>query len=197
MLEKTLESYLESRSEFEPSVASHLDPNHVVSRIEERLPPFDTCITQSLNSARLSMPYLRKNPGSSIHRLPDEILVIIFHFVIHHHEIEQPVQLSFHRTVKATYRKLYTLLIVCSKWQQIGISHSSFWSLVPMINHWGRKAMLETIDLILERAAGSKLYVAATLTNENNRRNSVLDTLDGFGSRLGAITLASGSQPLL
>ncbi|KAG8731310.1 hypothetical protein FRC11_004534, partial [Ceratobasidium sp. 423] len=194
-LEKTVVEYLKSCSTLEFPSVNHLNPDHLISRIDHRLSSFDALITRQLYLARLSMASLRNRLASSIHRLPDEILARVFHFAVDLYDVEQPHHLSSQYRTQIVYRNLHALLGVCSTWRRVGLFDCTLWSLVPVVRNRNDRFMPTATQLSLERAAGSKLHLVAELNSDrSDMRNYVRDTLAEFGPRFKTINLHSDSM---
>ncbi|KAH7339168.1 hypothetical protein B0J17DRAFT_768153 [Rhizoctonia solani] len=194
-LEKTAAGYLKSCSALELSGVTHLKPNELISRIDQRLNSFDALITHQLNSARSSMACLRNKLVSSIHRLPDEIISRVFEFAVNLYTVELPHHLSFQHRTQVIYRNLHALLGVCTTWRRVGLSHCALWSLVPVVRNRNDRFMPTAAQLSLQRAAGTKLYLVAEFDgHRHDIQTYIQDVLTRFGPRFSTVNIHSDAM---
>ncbi|KAH7325468.1 hypothetical protein B0J17DRAFT_772342 [Rhizoctonia solani] len=124
---------------------------------------------------------------TTVYRLPDEIIAAIFYAYIYDmHYHGKPLQLE--DIIYPIYDRLYTLMGVCSDWRRIALSRHAFWSLVPVQGYWCRKSQTAAIDKILERSAGSDLYLAGTVSFGQDQR--LPKSIALYGSSICCVNIA-------
>ncbi|KAG8731311.1 hypothetical protein FRC11_004535 [Ceratobasidium sp. 423] len=197
-LEKTVDAYLDSCTGLElPIFNCTPSAGELVSKVEDRLHSFDD-ITNRLGSARSSLVRTRNNMAAPILRLPNEILSRIFDLAIRIVDIGASNELSADCLTRTRYHALHNLLGVCSKWQQVGVSQSRLWSLIPVIRHMDDRLDWAAAQLSLDRAIGCGLHLVAELPFfRQDIQLFIHDALNEYGPRIGSINLQTDVAPLL
>ncbi|CAE6437056.1 unnamed protein product [Rhizoctonia solani] len=193
-LEKAIATYLDACTALESSASA--DPastNDLVPRIDRRLDSFSTCLSQRLTSAHSSIVRTRNKLVSPAHRLPNEILLKIFHMVIYSIDVKETSQLRCEYAIRTIYRHVHALAGVCSVWRRVGLDEA-FWSLVPIIEHPSGRYMTTAAQLSLERAPNHRLCLAGYLKdNLPDIPDFITKVLLKHGARFDSINLQSGS----
>ncbi|CAE6426335.1 unnamed protein product [Rhizoctonia solani] len=138
----------------------HADADAINAIIDFSPSDMDSLIVQPLLVARSSLARCRNKAVSKIYALPPEVLLAVFSFVIHDFQTTQPVKSG----TLGVYRRLHTLVAVCSVWRNICMSHGILWSLIPLFHTGSNNFPTPETLRNLHRAAGnSKLHLVAQL----------------------------------
>ncbi|KAL5640509.1 hypothetical protein ACGC1H_007679 [Rhizoctonia solani] len=174
---------LEAFSILELASAKDID-----TMIDVGLGEMDTLITQPLSLARSSLARTRNKTVSKINSIPPEILLHIFSFFIYNSQSTQSVR----STTIGIYRRLHTLVAVCSIWRRNCISCGSLWSLIPIFYGFPDP---ETLCNLSHAAGNSKLHLVAEL-GESARPdlNNILGQLTEGGQCFATIYLVCRTQ---
>ncbi|CUA72686.1 hypothetical protein RSOLAG22IIIB_10216 [Rhizoctonia solani] len=124
----------------------------------------DHTLNEKLLPARLALAKIHNQSIRSIMSLPEEILSSIFVSAVYDPSDEKyPFLRRIHMDAHLCqiYRRVHSLLEVCTRWRNVGIACTRLWNIVPLsIAPDGSRRMLST-ELSLQRARGDNLYLAA------------------------------------
>ncbi|CAE6507598.1 unnamed protein product [Rhizoctonia solani] len=155
----------------------------VLPRLELGIDSLGNRLMQQLIVSRLHLTRARNKLATTVHHLPEEILANIFSNVIYDSAVNKSHPIE--KCIRATYRRLHALVSVCTDWRKIGLSHSAFWSLIPFLWTEPQKCVYDAMNLSLDRAGSSGLYLAGTTGQNPNR--GLLDFVAEHGPRFCAI----------
>ncbi|CUA74760.1 hypothetical protein RSOLAG22IIIB_05700 [Rhizoctonia solani] len=164
----------------------------LVTLIDESLHLLQAILDNQLTGARLALSSARNRLAYSILHLPHEIISNIFSaFVYDPRDSFQPSVIKMDDRVELIYRRLHTLLGVCTAWRKIGLSCRALWSVIPFVDSFdGRQRILAT-ELSLQRAGIKGLHLAASLSGSPFPR---LQILKGHMHRFSTINVWSNSD---
>ncbi|EUC56010.1 hypothetical protein RSOL_154050, partial [Rhizoctonia solani AG-3 Rhs1AP] len=134
-------------------------PNDLVAKIISAF-ELHAAISQQLLESDSALQKVRNKLVSPFFRLPEEIILNIFtDFVYGPTDREAHIPPSVAHDVRLIYRRLYTLIGVCSGWKYIAVNGPKLWSVIPMIELTTQQ---QPFRVSLQRAGASKLYLTAT-----------------------------------
>ncbi|EUC54406.1 hypothetical protein RSOL_046170 [Rhizoctonia solani AG-3 Rhs1AP] len=133
--------------------------------------------------------------ASSLHHLPEDILVKVFTNVIYSHHRNTAVYMG--QKIKYIYKRLHALLGVCSIWRQIGLNHSELWFLVPVIYGESGFSIHRATNLSLQRALGTNLHLGAILSQKSPGGAIDIKDIATQISRFRAINIVTESDSAL
>ncbi|KAH7327661.1 hypothetical protein B0J17DRAFT_680507 [Rhizoctonia solani] len=120
-----------------------------------------SCLAIHFSSSLMRTQSMSTSPLS---RFPEEVLSEIFMIAVFGYENTETRQLpSMEEDVFGIYRHIYRISGVCSFWRSIMLARGAFWSVIPMITSRYTDEQ-KPFRLILPRARGSKLHLAATIS---------------------------------
>ncbi|EUC60899.1 hypothetical protein RSOL_374740, partial [Rhizoctonia solani AG-3 Rhs1AP] len=163
----------------------------LISRIDSSLDYLQSTLHQQLTLARVSLAQTRNRLARSAVSLPQEILCEIFRHVVYDPTDEDDpsaVMISMERRVEKIYRRLYSLLGVCTAWWRTGLDCKALWSVIPV--NLGRRPQSTT--LALQRTGSNGLVLALSLPLDTGR---IFDALATHLSRFSVINISSNFLP--
>ncbi|CUA78487.1 Chaoptin [Rhizoctonia solani] len=123
----------------------------------------DHTLNEKLLPARLALAKAHSQSIGSIMSLPDEILSSIFVSAVYDpNDKKYPFPATdMHTHLCQIYRRVHSLLEVCTRWRNVGIACSRLWKIIPLsIAPDGSRRLLST-ELSLQRARGDNLHLVA------------------------------------
>ncbi|CUA78486.1 hypothetical protein RSOLAG22IIIB_07114 [Rhizoctonia solani] len=124
----------------------------------------DHTLNEKLLPARLALAKTHNQSIRSIMSLPKEILSSIFVSAVYDPSDKKypfPGRTDMKNHLCQIYRRVHSLLEVCTRWRNVGIACTRLWNIVPLsIAPDGSRRMLST-ELSLQRARGDNLYLVA------------------------------------
>ncbi|KAH7326800.1 hypothetical protein B0J17DRAFT_722744 [Rhizoctonia solani] len=141
------------------SILEGANPQDLVSRIDSIITAIHITITCHLDESTAALARTRNRFASAFFRLPGEIISKIFMSFVYDRTSAE-TRKSMKDEIWLIYRRLYTLLGICSVWKDILTYRGALWSVVPIISNlstveWGPS------EYNLQRAGGSALHLAA------------------------------------
>ncbi|KDQ13427.1 hypothetical protein BOTBODRAFT_66669 [Botryobasidium botryosum FD-172 SS1] len=118
-----------------------------IKAIELASDAFNTCTARALSSLRR-----RQNQLTSVHRLPNEILSLIFVLAIEHKHNSSP---SNHRPIRISG--------VCRRWRAVALGTPRLWTCIDVA---GPPNMMETF---FNRSGNAPLHISATMGRDPDR----------------------------
>ncbi|KAG8712656.1 hypothetical protein FRC11_014568, partial [Ceratobasidium sp. 423] len=161
--------------------------------LASQIDSFHTTIENQLAQSRRILARTRNKLAATFYCIPGEILSEIFTLtMLGKDELKIP---DLEHGIRAYYRRLYSLLSVCSVWHHVGISQGKFWTLIPMFIKRSEWLMEHISKLILGRAGGHRLHLAASIMKCASP--AFMDTLKDPHHRFHAINITSDHLLLL
>ncbi|CEL62880.1 hypothetical protein RSOLAG1IB_10548 [Rhizoctonia solani AG-1 IB] len=172
-------------------------PRELIWTIDDALKLIDNKTASHINHARQSLAQTRNILAAPASVLPSECLTRIFSIAVESPSTGHLDPRGVRGQVDEYYRQLHTLSAVCSNWREIVVSHSVFWSIVPVIRQNNGRYMSSAAELSLERSLGSRfdLYLVADLYgSRQDLFGYVRGLLTCHGHLFSNIHIASDSQ---
>ncbi|CAE6527392.1 unnamed protein product [Rhizoctonia solani] len=189
-LANTLSTYLELCLSVEKlSLSTQTIPREdLVSRIDRILEPGaqHNALVAQLAQSRSVLSRTRNRLTSPVYSLPEVALSKIFSHVVYDCD---PVDYDgVEWQVQTFYRRLYTLLGVCTIWKDFGISMSPFWSIVPVIRESELLVSRQTVSLGLSRSNTAPLDLVIVVPGFTPR--DIIQDVAKHTSRIRSIHIA-------
>ncbi|KAL5637359.1 hypothetical protein ACGC1H_001113 [Rhizoctonia solani] len=111
-------------------------PGNLISWIDSSLNYLQSTLGRQLTRARVSLAQTRNRLARPT-TIPHEILCEIFlHVVYDPTDADDPaaVMICMERRVEKIYRRLYSLLGVCTAWWRSGLAYKALWSVIPIVD---------------------------------------------------------------
>ncbi|KAG8694885.1 hypothetical protein FRC11_001892, partial [Ceratobasidium sp. 423] len=96
--------------------------------------------------------------------------------------------------VRALYKRLYSLMGVCSLWRKVGMSRGIFWSLVPMISRTSGWFMQQPAEISLQRAQARGLHLMASIEARSGVPSFFTDAMKQHADRFCTINLTADAR---
>ncbi|KAJ1299595.1 hypothetical protein OPQ81_012016 [Rhizoctonia solani] len=195
-LADTLTDYLDACATLESSATEiHPDNNIIVPKLNLALETLYAHLTQQVLQSRSLVARTRNKLAITIYRIPDEVLSNIFSLLIYSTNREQA--LLPESSVWQIYRRLYSLMSVCSDWRRLCLSRGMYWSLIPMRRYKSDSSEWDHINRILERSQGSNLYLGGILGSDPDSALALQNTLVRHGPRFRSLNIAGKNCDML
>ncbi|KAG8727367.1 hypothetical protein FRC11_013371 [Ceratobasidium sp. 423] len=166
----------------------------LLARIDSSLLFLRTTLDLQIDQLRITLAKPRNRVGCPIYCFPEEILLQIFTHVLY--ATDEPnsastsIKLGMPNRVRTVYRRLHNLLAVCAAWRNLGISHGTFWTIIPIFDPGLNDKILLSTELSLQRSSGRDLRLAVFLSHLPKSQDQ-LKLLKSHIHRLRAINLSS------
>ncbi|KDN39040.1 hypothetical protein RSAG8_09076, partial [Rhizoctonia solani AG-8 WAC10335] len=170
-------------------------PEEIISKIfvcfiydnDSTLAAVHAAIFRHLEESSSALARTRNRLTSQFFRFPEEIISKIFVCFIYDNTSAEASK-SMKQEIWLVYRRLYTLLGVCSVWRNIVTNRGALWSVIPIVSNlsvakWGPS------ELCLQRASGSILHLAAS-TEFPSSRTDLVAILAEHGPRFHTINIS-------
>ncbi|KAL5637361.1 hypothetical protein ACGC1H_001115 [Rhizoctonia solani] len=161
----------------------------LASRIDSILEPGaqHTALVTQLAQCQSVLSRTRNRLVSPVYSLPELVLSKIFSHVVYDCD---PVDYDgVEWQVQTFYRRLYTLLGVCTIWRDFGISMVTFWSIVPVIRESKLLVSRQTVSLGLSRSHTAPLDLVIVVPGFTPQ--DILRSVAHHTSRIRSIHIAS------
>ncbi|CAE6459262.1 unnamed protein product [Rhizoctonia solani] len=139
--------------------ASKSDAMDLVSRIDHKFDTLYVSLDKQLPQSRWTLARTRNKLASSFYAIPEEVLAQIFRLVVCERNNRELV--DGETNIRGFYRRLYSLMEVCSFWNSVGSSQATLWSLVPLLNDRVGWLPEQPTKVSLQRALGRELHLMA------------------------------------
>ncbi|KDN35649.1 hypothetical protein RSAG8_11392, partial [Rhizoctonia solani AG-8 WAC10335] len=190
----SLAMYMNSCADLAASTSEDLsNAKDLASRIDSEITSLHTEIDNQLTQSRRTLIRTRNKLVASFYRVPEEILGEILTLAMRGNEKLKIPDLE--HDIRSYYRRLCSLLGVCSVWYQVGVSQGKLWTLIPMLNKRSEWFMKRVAELSLDRARGHNLHLAASVAKR--ACPDFLDILKDPQNRYHTINITADRLPLL
>ncbi|CAE6388749.1 unnamed protein product [Rhizoctonia solani] len=135
----------------------------------------------------------RNRLASPIQSLPEVVLTLIFSYVLHYWDPTDDQDIEWQ--VREYYRRLYTMISVCTVWRNFVTSMGTYWSIIPIIRESHLSISRQTVSLCLSNSAGAPLDLVIVVP-----RHAPRDMVQGIlnhTSRIKSIHIATGKVILI
>ncbi|CUA72677.1 Glycogen debranching enzyme [Rhizoctonia solani] len=177
----------------------NVSPTHLATWIDSSICSLRVDIAHKVSQAQSTLARERNRILSPISQFPEEILSEIFGHVI----TAPPSLTGEHQNIMEQglvnmYRRLHTLLEVCSVWRKIALNRSRFWSFIPIVNTLSRNRLWQTaqytriIQSHLKRAGMGGLHLAVTQSCDPR----FLSSLGDYASRFRTVNVDAGQSTI-
>ncbi|KDN39037.1 hypothetical protein RSAG8_09073, partial [Rhizoctonia solani AG-8 WAC10335] len=146
------------------SLREGTDSEDLVSRIDSTLTGVHTAMSHRLSESKSALARTRNKLASPLFHFPEEVVSEIFMNVVFDHSNPASSRpRSLERDTRMIYRRLYSLLGVCSVWRELVLARGAMWSVIPIIESRSDKKH-EAIKRILQRTG-------VVVSDTNNRES--------------------------
>ncbi|CAE6503681.1 unnamed protein product, partial [Rhizoctonia solani] len=193
-LARSLAAYVDScRNLSVEKVEKTLGTRNLVSKLDHMLGSLHVELEQQITQSRCTLARLRNKLAGTFYSIPEEILAEIFTLVVYD---RAGCEIRFMEDdISAFYRRLNTLLAVCSVWRKVGTSHGALWTLIPMISRKSGWLTQPAAERSYENAGGHRLHLAASI--EKEVRSAFAESIWRNIRRFQSINVAFESKSLL
>ncbi|CAE6432665.1 unnamed protein product [Rhizoctonia solani] len=181
-LSAAVSAYLQSCAVLDAfSGAPSDDAMIMASRADLSLGTRHTKIFEELFQSNVILARMRNKILSRPYSLPKAILAEIFMDAVYTPGPNDDPFPSMSEGLRRIYRRLHSLLAVCSTWRNLGITLSGLWSVIPVGDENSRHPTYSAFVLALQRSH--------SLTSNNNRRHLAV-ILSNFCASVSTAVLA-------
>ncbi|KAL5633533.1 hypothetical protein ACGC1H_003880 [Rhizoctonia solani] len=177
------------------SMREGAESKDLVSRVDSTLATVHTAMSHHLNQSNSALARTRNKLAAPFFRLPEEITSEIFANVVFDHSDPTSSSLrSLEHDGRMIYRRVYSLLGTCSVWRDLILARGALWSVIPIIeNRFDKKH--KAVKRILQRAGGSILHLAASMTWRTPKR--LTKVINEYGPRLHTANISAISRHVI
>ncbi|CAE6474040.1 unnamed protein product, partial [Rhizoctonia solani] len=173
------------------SLCESAEPKDLVSRIDSTLTTVHMTMSHHLNESTCTLARTRNRLASLPFRFPEEVLYVIFMNVVYDdHDVYASRLSTMKQDIWFLYRRLYSLIGVCSTWRNIIMNRGTLWSVVPIVSN-SRAGEWRPFELSLKRAGGSILHLATiSKLTDSPSASDLVAVLDEHGPRFRTINIS-------
>ncbi|KAG8733139.1 hypothetical protein FRC11_008492 [Ceratobasidium sp. 423] len=193
---RALASYIDTCMNLKNSSLAELATNaeDLVPRIE-RHTSLSSFLAHQIFQTCSILSAARNQLASPIYALPEEVLAVIFSQVVYESIDggDDRAPRSMEHDLRSIYRRLYTLIGVCSFWRNVAVRNKSLWSVVPMIDKCKcpSRALCDVMERSLRRSDNAGLHLAI---NTSLPLPELVRPLINHGNRIRALNIWTESR---